>query len=103
MPTYEYECVKCGNLFEKFQNMSDPLLKKCPKCRGNVKRLIGAGMGIIFKGTGFYETDYKRKSGGGGGGSAGKAGKTSSSTTDSKASDSKPADSKSKTSSTKKD
>lgn len=65
MPTYEYECRKCGHHFEKFQSISASPVKKCPRCRGAVKRLIGSGAGIIFKGTGFYETDYKRKSGGG--------------------------------------
>jgi len=60
MPTYEYECEKCGNKFEKFQNMTDNPLKKCPKCNGPVKRLIGRGAGIIFKGSGFYATDYKK-------------------------------------------
>lgn len=61
MPTYEYRCEKCGYEFELFQSMSDQPRKRCPKCRGKVKRLIGLGAGIIFKGTGFYETDYKRK------------------------------------------
>ena len=58
MPTYEYQCEDCGYKFEKFQKMSDELIKKCPKCSGSLKRLIGAGMGIIFKGSGFYATDY---------------------------------------------
>jgi putative FmdB family regulatory protein len=60
MPTYEYECGKCGVKFEKFQNMSDKPLSKCPQCSGDVKRLIGKGSGIIFKGSGFYATDYKK-------------------------------------------
>ncbi|MBI1783597.1 zinc ribbon domain-containing protein [Candidatus Sumerlaeota bacterium] len=66
MPTYEYECPKCGKVFEAFQSMSDPPLKKCanPKCKGKPKRLVGAGSGLIFKGSGFYITDYKKKSGG---------------------------------------
>jgi len=60
MPTYEYECRKCGHHFEKFQSMTDPPVKTCPKCRSRrVKRLIGTGAGIIFKGSGFYETDYR--------------------------------------------
>jgi len=59
MPTYEYECEKCGKHFEKFQNMSDEPLKCCPECGGTVRRLIGAGAGIIFKGSGFYATDYR--------------------------------------------
>ena len=62
MPTYEYECTKCGYEFERFQNMSDEPLKRCPKCRCKVRRLIGSGAGIIFKGSGFYETDYRSKS-----------------------------------------
>jgi putative FmdB family regulatory protein len=66
MPTYEYECSACKHTFEEFQSISDPPLKKCPKCGGKVKRMIGVGAGIIFKGTGFYETDYKRKTGSGG-------------------------------------
>jgi putative FmdB family regulatory protein len=62
MPTYEYVCPKCGHQFELFQNMSAAPLKKCPKCKKTgVKRLVGAGAGLIFKGTGFYITDYKNK------------------------------------------
>jgi putative FmdB family regulatory protein len=65
MPTYEYACPKCGHQFEAFQSMKDAPLKKCPKCgKSGVKRLIGGGAGLIFKGTGFYITDYKKKSGG---------------------------------------
>ncbi len=59
MPTYEYECLKCKYIFEKFQGIKEEPLKKCPKCGGKVKRLIGTGAGIIFKGKGFYHTDYK--------------------------------------------
>ena len=58
MPTYEYECEKCGHSFDQFQNMSDDPLKKCPKCGGKVRRLIGTGAGILFKGDGFHATDY---------------------------------------------
>ncbi|PIQ88329.1 MAG: FmdB family transcriptional regulator [Candidatus Omnitrophica bacterium CG11_big_fil_rev_8_21_14_0_20_42_13] len=61
MPTYEYECLKCKYKFEAFQTMNAVPLKKCPKCGKAVKRLIGAGAGIIFKGSGFYATDYKAK------------------------------------------
>ncbi|MCK4908484.1 MAG: zinc ribbon domain-containing protein [Planctomycetes bacterium] len=62
MPTYDYECQKCFHSFEKWQSIKDPLLKKCPKCkRSTLKRLIGAGGGLIFKGSGFYITDYVRK------------------------------------------
>lgn len=60
MPNYDYECKKCG-IFEVFQPMSAKLLSKCPKCRGKVKRLIGSGAGIIFKGSGFFCNDYKKK------------------------------------------
>jgi putative FmdB family regulatory protein len=59
MPTYEYECKKCHDHFEVFQSMSAAPLKKCKKCQGPLKRLIGSGAGIIFKGSGFYATDYR--------------------------------------------
>jgi putative FmdB family regulatory protein len=61
MPTYEYICQKCGKTFEMFQSMKDAPLKTCT-CgkKGRIKRLVGRGAGIIFKGSGFYETDYKR-------------------------------------------
>ncbi|MGB2601789.1 MAG: FmdB family zinc ribbon protein [Candidatus Omnitrophota bacterium] len=59
MPTYDYKCEKCGHKFEKFQSIKDEALKECPECEGPVKRLIGTGAGIIFKGKGFYQTDYK--------------------------------------------
>jgi putative FmdB family regulatory protein len=62
MPTYEYECEKCGHRFELFQSMSEPRRKRCPKCRGKVRRLIGTGAGMIFKGSGFYVTDYRSDS-----------------------------------------
>jgi len=62
MPTYEYKCTECDYAFEKFQKMSDEPLKECPNCKGLVKRLIGSGAGTIFKGSGFYQTDYKNKS-----------------------------------------
>ncbi|MFA5363247.1 MAG: FmdB family zinc ribbon protein [Candidatus Omnitrophota bacterium] len=64
MPTYEYECTKCGNRFDVFQKMTDDPDAKCPKCKIKAKRLISGGTGIIFKGSGFYETDYKKKSSG---------------------------------------
>jgi len=60
MPTYEYECLKCKHRFEKFQSMTDVPLKKCPDCGGELRRLIGRGSGIIFKGPGFYATDYRK-------------------------------------------
>ena len=59
MPTYEYECQKCGHHFDLFQRMEEEPVKKCPKCKGKVKRLPGTGAGIIFKGSGFYQTDYR--------------------------------------------
>jgi putative FmdB family regulatory protein len=62
MPNYEYRCTECGHDFEKFQSMKSNMLKKCPKCGKNkLCRLIGSGGGIIFKGTGFYATDYRDK------------------------------------------
>ena len=69
MPTYEYVCEKCGREFEKIQSIKDASLKICPKehCgkkkwgRGRVKRKIGAGAGLLFKGSGFYITDYRSK------------------------------------------
>lgn len=64
MPTYEYICSKCGHEMEAFQSMNDQPLKLCPACkRRALKRQIGGGAGLIFKGTGFYITDYKKKSG----------------------------------------
>ena len=65
MPTYDYECSKCGNRFEKFQKMSDRPSASCPDCGADAHRLISTGSGVIFKGAGFYETDYKKKSGSG--------------------------------------
>jgi len=60
MPTYEYLCQKCGHRFELFQSIKDAPRKTCPKCRGRVKRLLGTGAGLIFKGSGFYGTDYRK-------------------------------------------
>ena len=60
MPTYEYRCLNCGKKFEVFQKINDSPLEECIFCRGKVKRLIGGGCGLIFKGSGFYITDYKR-------------------------------------------
>ncbi len=62
MPTYEYECTKCGHTFEAFQTISEKPLSRCPECKGSVKRLIHGGLGVIFKGSGFYSTDNKRGS-----------------------------------------
>jgi putative FmdB family regulatory protein len=63
MPTYDYVCQSCEHAFEHFQSMTSDLLKDCPKCaKPSLKRLIGAGGALIFKGTGFYCTDYKKPS-----------------------------------------
>ena len=62
MPTYDYECAGCGHRFEEFQQINDAPLKSCPKCRKRkLRRLIGSGGAVIFKGTGFYQTDYRSK------------------------------------------
>jgi len=63
MPTYDYECNGCGHKFELFQSITAPVVKKCPSCgKLKVRRLIGIGAGIIFKGSGFYQTDYRSDS-----------------------------------------
>ena len=62
MPTYDYGCEECGYHFEKFQSIKARKLTRCPRCGGKVKRLIGTGAGILFKGTGFYQTDYRSAS-----------------------------------------
>lgn len=63
MPTYDYECRACGHAFELFQSMTEPVKKKCPQCgKLRLERLIGIGAGVIFKGGGFYETDYRSES-----------------------------------------
>ena len=59
MPTYEYECTRCGHEFEKFHSISAEPPKRCPKCRCKVRRKIGTGAGLLFKGSGFYITDYR--------------------------------------------
>jgi len=62
MPTYEYVCENCGHTLENFQSMTSKPLRKCPSCnKMKLRRIIGKGIGVIFKGTGFYETDYKDK------------------------------------------
>ena len=61
MPTYEYECTKCGHVFEEFQSIASEPISICPKCSEEVKRKISGGTGLIFKGSGFYITDYKNK------------------------------------------
>ncbi len=63
MPTYDYRCQACHHTFERFHSPDEKIGRTCPKCkRRKVERLIGTGAGIIFKGSGFYETDYKRSS-----------------------------------------
>ncbi len=59
MPTYDYRCEHCGHTFELFQKMTDEPVKTCPTCGDEVQRLIGAGAALIFKGSGFYATDYR--------------------------------------------
>lgn len=59
MPTYDYKCTSCGHEFELFQKMTDPPAEVCPSCGGPVRRKIGSGAGLIFKGSGFYATDYR--------------------------------------------
>lgn len=62
MPTYAYECDHCGHQFEKFQSMKDQPVRKCPECGKNkVRRVIHGGAGVLFKGSGFYQTDYRSK------------------------------------------
>lgn len=63
MPTYKYKCENCGYEFEKFQSITSSSLRKCPSCnKPGLKRLIGSGAGVIFKGNGFYQTDYRSES-----------------------------------------
>ncbi|HEV3052477.1 MAG TPA: FmdB family zinc ribbon protein [Longimicrobium sp.] len=59
MPTYEYRCPQCGNEFEKFGKMSDPPVTECPNCQAEAQRKISGGAGLLFKGSGFYITDYR--------------------------------------------
>ena len=74
MPTYDYACSRCGHTFEQFQSITSQPLRKCPKCgKPALKRLVGAGAGLIFKGSGFYLTDYKKKPASGEGASADKS------------------------------
>jgi putative FmdB family regulatory protein len=60
MPTYDYQCDACGHTFELFQGINEPKKKKCPACgKPKLRRLLGAGAAIVFKGSGFYQTDYR--------------------------------------------
>ena len=91
MPTYEYQCLNCGNRFDQFQSIAAAPLETCPKCHGKVKRLISAGAGLIFKGSGFYITDYR---GSGYKEAAKKDSESTSSSSDSKNGDAKKTESK---------
>src|SRR3954470_10402600 len=63
MPTYEYHCDACDHNFDEFQSINDKLLKKCPKCgKPKLRRVFGTGAAVLFKGSGFYETDYRSES-----------------------------------------
>ena len=63
MPTYDYECDACGHEFELFQSISEPVKKKCPECgKPKLRRLFGTGAAVVFKGSGFYQTDYRSES-----------------------------------------
>lgn len=63
MPTYDYECDACGHEFELFQSISEPIKRKCPECKKQkLRRLFGTGAAVVFKGSGFYETDYRSES-----------------------------------------
>ena len=62
MPTYEYVCTKCGHRFEALQSMTEKPLSRCPVCKSAVRRVINGGIGVIFKGSGFYSTDNKKSS-----------------------------------------
>lgn len=62
MPTYEYECGACGYRFEKYQSMTEKAVRQCPKCgKAKAERVISGGAGVLFKGSGFYQTDYRSK------------------------------------------
>jgi putative FmdB family regulatory protein len=103
MPLYEYECKKCGHRFEKIQKFSDKMVKKCPECGGQVEQMISAPA-VQFKGSGWYVTDYAKKSAAptsDGGGKDTKEAKDSKDSKDSKKDDKKP-ESSSKESSIKK-
>ena len=63
MPTYDYECDACGHAFELFQSISDSIKRKCPECgKSKLRRLFGTGAAVVFKGSGFYQTDYRSDS-----------------------------------------
>jgi len=62
MPIYEYQCTECGKVFEEWQSFHDKLVAQCPFCKGRVKRLFSKNVGLVFKGSGFYSTDYRSSS-----------------------------------------
>ncbi|MCS7241510.1 MAG: hypothetical protein NZ706_02370 [Candidatus Caldatribacterium sp.] len=62
MPIYEYQCLDCGKVFEEWQSFNDKPVSQCPFCKGRVKRLLSRNVGFVFKGSGFYITDYRSKS-----------------------------------------
>jgi putative FmdB family regulatory protein len=62
MPTYDYRCTKCGHRFEVFHSIKDDTVRRCPKCRSKAVRVPAGGAGLLFKGSGFYITDYRSKS-----------------------------------------
>jgi putative FmdB family regulatory protein len=99
MPLYEYECKKCGHRFEKIQLYSDKMVKKCPECGGQVEQMISAPA-VQFKGSGWYVTDYAKKSSSPGSSGSGDSGSGDSGSKDKKDEKAKP-DSASKDSSTK--
>jgi putative FmdB family regulatory protein len=107
MPTYDYKCNACGHTFDELQSFSEPALTKCPKCKKNkLERLFGGGGAIIFKGGGFYETDYRRAGEKAPSEDSAPAGESKSETkaeTPAPAAESKPAKSESKGGSKKKD
>ncbi len=107
MPTYGYKCEACGHEFEQFQPITAKPIRKCPQCgKTQVKRLLGTGAGIIFKGSGFYQTDYRsdgyRKAAGGDQGSTTKKDSPKKDDTSGSTPSPKPTESKSKSDSLKK-
>ena len=102
MPTYDYECNDCGHALEIFQGINDPVKKKCPECGKNkLQRQFGTGAAIVFKGSGFYQTDY-RSEGYKKAAAADKKSKSESNSSDSGKSDSKPSAAKSESKPAKK-
>ncbi|HJT72301.1 MAG TPA: zinc ribbon domain-containing protein [Terriglobales bacterium] len=98
MPLYEYQCKKCGHRFERIQRFSDPLVKKCPECGGKVEQVLSAPA-VQFKGSGWYVTDYAKKSAGSSGSDSSAKPDSSKESSESKDKDKKP---KTETASSKK-